>query len=145
MSLPHLIICERTSRWATALRRELPPGIRIAQVRGLASCAGELAAAPASLLAVEVTRANFADALAFGSEVGRHYPRAALAFMTDHDLRPLRWLLHEAGAACVAVSPRELADFAPFAANHFARQPQARTNFAASVWAELPWANAATV
>jgi hypothetical protein len=144
MSAAHVIICERTSRWATAVRRQLPPDIRVAQVRGLASCASELVAAPASLLVVEATCRNFAEVLEFGSDVARRYPHARLAVMADHELRPWQWTLHEAGAAYVAVSPRELTGFGRLAANHFARVPRGRASFAASVWAELPWAGAAT-
>ncbi len=144
MNAAHVIICERTSRWATAVRRQLPQDIRVVQLRGLASCGSELVAAPASLLVVEATRANFADVLEFGGDLARRYPQARLAIMADHELRPWQWTLHEAPAAYVAVSPRELTDFGRLAANHFARVPRARASFAASVWAELPWAGAAS-
>ena len=86
---------------------------------------------------------HFADVLEFGGDLARRYPQARLAIMADHELRPWQWTLHEAPAAYVAVSPRELTDFGRLAANHFARVPRARASFAASVWAELPWAGAA--
>ena len=50
-----LIVCERTGRWAVALRRELADaGVRVWETRTLADCWNELAESPASFVVLEL-------------------------------------------------------------------------------------------
>ena len=50
-----LLVCERTGRWAVALRRELAEvGVRVWESRTLDFCWNELAASPASFLVLEL-------------------------------------------------------------------------------------------
>ncbi len=50
-----LIVCERTGRWAVALRRELAgSGVRVWETRTLADCRGELSKSAASFAVVEL-------------------------------------------------------------------------------------------
>ena len=57
-SAAKLIVCERTGRWAVALRRELAEaGVRVWETRTLADCRDELVENPASF-AVDRTRAE---------------------------------------------------------------------------------------
>ena len=58
MNKPCLVICERNGTWALALARRLAPTIELQQTRSLAESLEVVSAAPASVLAVEMTRDN---------------------------------------------------------------------------------------
>ena len=104
-----LIVCERTGKWAVALRRALQGGAhRVYETRSLAECRDEVAMSPASLVAVEATAANFDDILDWLMELGRDFPLCRVVILGFRDLKRGQWLLREAGAAHVIHSPRSV-------------------------------------
>ncbi len=144
LSKPRLIICERTGCWATAFARQLPDAVRLVQTRGLAECAAELAAAPASLLALEVTTGNLASVVELLVELAARFPAARAVVLADTETRLCEDLLREAGAIHVFDSPRKLEGMRATIRNHLAHAGTADVGFAESVWDALPWREAAS-
>ena len=73
------ITCERHGRWAAALRRDpAATGVRIHETRSLDECWEMLAGSPASLIVVELTRANRDGLLHRLAGLERDYPLARL-------------------------------------------------------------------
>jgi hypothetical protein len=142
-SKPRMIVCERRGTWATALRRHLPREIRLCETRSLAECFGELVAAPASLVAVELSQSNLEPALDLVAEVGRRFPFAAVVVVAPRGWEAYEWLLREAGAVHFTTSPRDGAALARLAVRHVARVPLTGTTFSARIWDSLPGPEAA--
>lgn len=141
MPIARLILCEKTSRWAVALRRAL--GSRqhvLSQARSLAQCGRELASSPASLVAVECTADNLDQVLAAIGDWSRRYPHARLAAVVDASLEPAEAMLREAGAVCVLSSPRQARSLARQAGRHLARAPRSERPLNESIFERLPWA-----
>lgn len=136
---PAVIVCERKGVWAAAVRRHLPPAVRLCETRSLADCRRELAAAPSCLVAVEVNPANLLAALELFAEMGRRYPLARAVAIAQRGGAPFEAALREAGAIYFTTSPREADVLARLAVRHAARIPLARTTFAAQIWDSLPW------
>lgn len=157
-----LIVCERTGRWAVALRRELdrqqqkrvsgaepPAGVsdttcvspspRIEETRSLVHAFRVLAEAPASFLIVELSRANVDALLGRMAELRRWFPLARLAVLSDRRLAGYGWLMLEAGAVWHTCSPRHLAPLAVLARRHLATVPPPRRSLREQIWAGLPW------
>lgn len=64
-----LIVCERTGRWAVALRRELAgSGVRVHESRSIAECWQGLAESPAGFAVVELTGGNLASVAIPGTQ-----------------------------------------------------------------------------
>jgi hypothetical protein len=143
MNRPCVIVCERSGKWAAALRPCLPVEIPLRQTRGLGECALELAAAPSSLLAVELNRENAAGVLSLLNTVGRRFPLAVALVLAERGLESHEWLLREAGAVHFTTSPREADDVARLALRHFSRQAAPAQSLATRIWDALPWSEAA--
>ena len=144
MSCPKVILCERTVRWASALVRHLPAEVRLQQTRSLAECTTELAAAPTSLVALEVTAANFAGVLPWLGRLSARHPLARAVVLADRGLVNGEWLLREAGALHVTTSPRDLGWFRGLIKNHLAGLPSPKVGLARELWDALPWSELAT-
>jgi hypothetical protein len=141
MSTARLILCEKSSRWAVALRRTLGPDQHVLrQTRSLAECGRELAAAPASLVAIECTDENLDKAVLAINEWATHYPHARFAAVFDSSLAAAEPLLREAGAAAVIDSPRQALALARLALGHVARAPAGDLPLVESIRQRLPWA-----
>jgi len=135
-----LIVCERTGRWAAALRMELAEaGVRVWETRSLAECWETLAAAPGNFVVVELIAATADDLL--GKMVGleHRFPRTRVAVVADRSLAEYEWLLREAGAVHFTCSLRQLAPLARAACRHLAQVPTPRQGLAERIWAGLPW------
>jgi hypothetical protein len=144
MNNPSVIVCERSGIWATSLARHLGPEIRLRQTRGLEECVRQLAAAPASLLALEVSRGNLPGGLALLVDVGRRFPASRSIVLAERGCERYEWLLREAGAVHFSVSPRESESLARLAVRHFglATVPLAdecRGDVTSQIWDALPW------
>ena len=139
-SAAKLIVCERTGRWAVALRRELAePGVRVWETRTLADCRDELIANPASFAAIELG-ANVAGLLRLLAMQQRQLPAARLAVVANRSQAGYEWLMREAGAVHFLCSPREVAVLARLACRHLAEVPPPQQSLAERIWASLPWA-----
>ena len=161
------IVCERSQRWAAALRLLLDQetkrdGIphRLIEVRRLEEASARLSERPDSLTCIEVDRTNFSEALTWITAASRSFGRAQFVALADYALQPKAWesegyglktwqdtadALQEAGAAMVAASPRELNSIVDYGRRHAASlitqgiADEAGTPIKEAVWATLPW------
>jgi hypothetical protein len=134
-----LIVCERTGRWAVALRRELAEaGVRVWETRTLADCRDELVESPASFAVIELG-ANAGGLLRLLARQPRQFPAARLAVVANRSQAGYEWLLREAGAVHFLCSPRRVAVLARLACRHLAAVPPPQQSLAERIWTSLPW------
>ncbi len=139
-----IIICERTDRWAAALRRPLQQvGHRILQTRSLDACWSEVAARPASLVAVEATTVNLEALLPWLPRLMAGFPRARVVVLGQRALESAEWLLREAGAVHVVFSPRQWQPIVRIAQRHLGAAPRPDDTDRRRIWRRLPWADGA--
>jgi hypothetical protein len=135
-----LIVCERSGRWAVALRRELAAGeVRVYETRSLADCWAMLAQSPASFLILEFTAGSGAALLPRIARLGRDFPLARVAVVADRSLADSEWLMREAGAVHFVCSPRQSGPLACLARRHLAQAPPPPRSLTEQIWAGLPW------
>ncbi len=104
-----LIVCERTGKWAVALRRSPQIGsCRVYETRSPQECRDEVEAFPASLVAIEATTANLDQILDWLTGMRRDFPLCRVVVLGYRGLKCSQWLLREAGAAHVVDSPRRV-------------------------------------
>ena len=145
MSASNLIICEKTSHWTVALRRGLGRNrLRIAETRSLAGCREALAAAPASVVAIHTTAANFQSVIELMLQASQRYPQARIAALLGPEEVSLGLLLQEAGASDVICSVLEVPRLARLARRHIADLPQPELSIGELVEQRLPWKSHAT-
>jgi hypothetical protein len=138
-SAAKLILCERTGRWAVALRRELAEaGVRVWETRTLADCRDELIDNPASFAVLELG-ANVAGLLGLLASQPRRFPAARLAVVADRSQADYELLMREAGAVHFLSSPRQVGLLARLACRHLAQAPPLQQALADRIWASLPW------
>ena len=139
-----LIICERTGRWAVAFRRAL--GDRrnaITESRSLAACAAQLAAQPASVVAIEVTAANLERVLAAVSAWQRRHPQCRIVALVAEGLGAAEDLLREAGAVGVLHRAREVPQAAKLVVRHVDAAPSDDVPLEQAIVSRLPWSKGA--
>ena len=108
MSSPHLIVCEKSGRWAVAFRRALGGEARqMIEVRSILSCETMLAQHPTSIIAIEITAANLDTLVAAVPGWLRSFPHCRVLALAEADLASAETLLREAGAVAVLHSTRE--------------------------------------
>ena len=147
-----LVVCERTGRWAAALRgvigRLVGRGeggthfahkLRVYETRSLGECWAMLADSPASILVVELTPAALDPLLERMASMEREYPLARVAIVAERPLAPCEWLLREAGAVYFTTSPRALAPLADLVRRHLDEAPLPCLEMTERIWATLPW------
>lgn len=135
-----LIVCERSGRWAAALRREMGGAVAMLQeARSLPGAWDLLDGSPASFVLVELTRAGAADLLRRMARLQRDYPLARVAIVADRRLGSYEWLMREAGAVHFTCSPRQLGPMYRLACRHLAQSPPPRRSAAQRILASLPW------
>jgi DNA-binding NtrC family response regulator len=104
-----LIVCERTGRWAAALRSAWsPPRGWLRETRSSAECLEALDAAPASLVLVELLAGDAADGLELLAAIDRRHPLARSAVVAQRGLERLEPLARELGAIHFTVVPRDV-------------------------------------
>lgn len=139
-----LIVCERRGLWAALIRLGLPPEFPLRETRSLAECRAELAAAPASVLVVEITPARLSGTLDLVADAPRLFPLASIVVVGPRDSASCESLVREAGAVHFTTSPSAAAEIARLTLRHAERVPRPRTSLAAQIWESLPWPEAAT-
>jgi hypothetical protein len=138
-----VIVCESDGHWAVAMRREAgTTRLPLRETRSLAQSWELLARHAASLVVVELTRANLEGLLARLAWLRRDYPRARLAVVMDRRLAGAADLVREAGAVHVVMSPRRVKPLVYLARRHVEASPRQRRSVAVEVWEELPWGKA---
>jgi hypothetical protein len=153
MTRAEWIVCERTNRWAAALRVALSPEEtmpRIRETRRLAEIDDEIDSHPQAIVAVEVCRDRFAELLAWLTAARRRYPQMCCVALLDRsvlnrsilgDSQPVIGVLLEAGVHAYATSPRRLEAVLELGEQHLriAGNQRQDSSFADQVWASLPW------
>jgi hypothetical protein len=148
MSRIEIIVCERTSRWASALRIELASvnlPHRLRELRHLAELDAELDERPTALVAVEVRRGNFVELLAWLAAARARHGRARFTALLDHSFADHQGevgdALVEAGIQAIATSPRRLEALVAFGERHAAaaQKTDESASLVSQVWASLPW------
>ena len=135
-----VIVCERTGRWAVALRRELAgAGVRIRETRSLAECWEMLAESPGGFVVVELSAVHVDALLRQMTRLERDFPLARVAIVADRSLAHYEWLLREAGAAHFTTSTGRLGPVAQLACRHLAEAPSPPRTAKQEIWARLPW------
>jgi len=135
-----LIVCERSGRWAVALRRELAEaGVRVWETRSLPECRSLLAESPCSFVILELTSAVAEELLQYMTRLERDFPRTKAAVVAARGLAEHQWLMRESGAVHFTCSPRRLAPLAETACRHLAQAPVAQQSLVERIWASLPW------
>ncbi|MEN6407565.1 MAG: hypothetical protein ABFC77_13975 [Thermoguttaceae bacterium] len=134
-----LIVCERSGRWAAALRRELAEaGVRVWETRTLADCWDELAASPASFVVVEFEPRTEA-LLRRMARLPREFPSAHVAIVADRRWNEYHGIMLEAGAVDFVDSPRKMGRLARLACRHLAEAPAPSRSLTERIWDGLPW------
>lgn len=134
------IVCERTGRWATALRREVDgTRARIYETRSLCDGWDELGRAAGSFVVAELTQTNLGELLDRLATLGRQDPWARAGVVAERALVPYEDLVREAGAVCFVTSPREAALLAAVAERHLDQVPSPSRGLQEQIWAALPW------
>jgi hypothetical protein len=140
MTAPRLIVCERTTRWAIALRAALAGPPRLVETRSLSQCAAELAQSPASLAAVETTGANLGLVLELLDHMSQRFPRARAVALIEPELLPAAVLLREAQAIDVLAWAHEAPRVARLARRQFDLAPRRQLGLHELVAQRMPWA-----
>ena len=148
-----LILLERTGGWAGALRRELGERpVRLVETRSFDECWQQLAAAPAALVAWELTAANLPQMVRSLLRLDRDFPGAAAIVMAERRLAAAQGLLREAGALHFVTSPRSLGPVAEIVRRRAVAQAESQghpapisavigwDNLLDEIAAGLPWA-----
>lgn len=134
------VVCERTGRWAAALRGELrDSGIRIYETRSLDDCETLISDSPASLAIVELTAGDAVQTAETVSKWNAAHPRMRIVVVADRDQVEHEWLMREAGAIHFLVSPRRVNLVAQLVHRHFAQVPAPQLSALERIWASLPW------
>ena len=138
-SSARLIVCERSGRWAVALRREVAEaGVRVWETRTLADCRNELRENAASFVVLELG-GNVAGVLRLLARQPREFPAARLAVVADRSAANYEWLMREAGAVHFLCSPRRVGLLARLACRHLAQVPPPSRTLTERIWSGLPW------
>jgi hypothetical protein len=145
MSNCRLIVCEKTGRWAAALRPALgsrPP--QIVETRSFAGCEAALVESAYSLVALETTAASLEAVLGFIGLVMIRFPRCYVAALLAPEARGAALLVREAGAIAAIDSVLDAGQVARLARRQLAQAPSAQTGLQDSVWERMPWRAFAT-
>jgi DNA-binding NtrC family response regulator len=137
---PSLILCEKTSRWAAALRaalRDLRP--QSIETRSIAGCQAALDESPASIVAIEVTATNLDAAVEFVARCSLRTPRSAAVALMASQLSSAAALFREAGALDVATSMLDAPRLAKLVRRHFEQAPQPALSVRQLAAERLPW------
>lgn len=139
MPSAQLIICEKSGRWALALRSALRGSVRLVETRALTQCEAALVAAPTSFVALAITDKNLSQALDLLARMGHDFPAARLIALLEPESESTEALLRESGAADVFHSPQDAPAIARLALRHSAQAPAEDRPLRELVAARLPW------
>lgn len=146
MQTAELIVCERTGRWAVALRQarsklDAQSSSRsVRECRTFADCERMLRDWPASLVAVEATAPHLGRVLLWIAGLERAFPLARAVVLAERGLEDYEGAFREAGALHVVYSPRQLDPVDTLAERQIAGAPERELSLTEQVEARLPWA-----
>ncbi len=146
MAVARCIVCERSEKWAVALRLPLQVvGHRVVETRSLDDCWNEVVASSASLVGVEATATNLESLVPWMRRLAAAFPRARVVVLGSRGLEAGEWLLREAGAVHVVFSPRQWQPLVRIAQRHLGAVSCPDDSDRQRIWRRLPWADAAEV
>lgn len=135
-----LIVCERSGRWGSRLRRELADeGRWIGPARSLSQLRDLLNQHPASLVVLELTRDNLQPASRAIAQLHDDFPRAGLIVVTRRPLSGCQWSWREAGAAHVVTDALKVGEIGRIWKSHCRRFPPVEQTHAQRIRDRLPW------
>lgn len=152
------IVCERSGRWAAALRRAVGPVAsdrrQLHEARSLGELTARLDELPRAVALVEVRRTNLAETLTWLADVSSLHPQARCVALLDcetfeHEVRNgVAEVVLAAGAVDVTDSPRHLRQVLAVGRRHATAPVETppglddRQSLAEWAWALLPWQSA---
>lgn len=140
MTPPRLIVCERTSAWAVALRWALADsGLRVYETRTLADAWQQLVLCPASLLALELRGGNLGEIVRLLVQQRQTFPNAAMVVLARREHADCEWVLREAGAIHVVTSQRDLVPLARLVRRFIQQTSAPNRSLLETIWDRLPW------
>jgi hypothetical protein len=154
---PVWIICERSTRWAAALRMSLMldsrlngNSMRIHEVRSLPELTECLTNQPTSVVLIEVSPNNLEATLAWlAATTGREKHVTAVALLDFDGADVMADALREAGAMEVLQSPRQIRPVVTLGELHARRCqasaygcPRSEPSIESWAWSLLPWQDA---
>ena len=141
MPLARLIVCETTSKWAVALRRELSltTDPRVYETRSLEACWQQAVAYPASLVALEATAANLEPLVGSLQQYRLKLPRVRLVVLGNRQFVDSQWLLREAGAIHVMFSSRAMEPLIRMIRRRWGAVSTVNASAGLPGWMRLPW------
>lgn len=139
MPFAHLILWERTPRWAVAWRRALQGKLRVIETRTRQAFAQELHNYSASIVGIEVLPDRVAELGPQLVQWRERYPDCLVLALSGQQLAPWELYLREAGAFDVLFSRRQVLPLAPVVLRHASRFPQSPPAWKLALWEKLPW------
>jgi len=134
-----LVVCERTSRWAVAIRQAWGEDCPLREARSVSQGWDELAAAPASFVVVELAPGWLDPLLDRLVWLGRDYPLARAAVAGASAQAGYRWPLYEAGAVLFVASCSKAEWLVETARRHLARAAAQPEDLRERIRSRLPW------
>jgi len=134
-----LIVYEKKPRWAVALRRALQNPSLIVEVRSFTGVAAAIAAAPASLVFLDVQEKELQPALDWLDDVGRHFPQVRVLVALPQELASAELLYREAGAIDVLYFTLQVPAVARMAQRQLAQAPRDQLTVRESIAERMPW------
>ena len=144
MNESSVVVCEKTGKWAAAIRRLLRPASGLCETRSWQACLQEVRTRTAALVALEVLPENAESVCRRVAELTRRFRQVHVILLADRNLQTVEWLLREAGAAHVLFSPRDIVRLRPIIERFWTQIPPSRKTFREHVWSQLPWARHAS-
>lgn len=141
MRSARIIVCEKTGRWAAALRC-MPQlaSVSICEVRMLNECSARLRESPASVLVIETVGDRVTDLCRWLAEQTDRFADMRCVIVVSSPDRPAEAVLRTAGAHHVVGNVVELNRLAHWITRHIAQAPSHRASVRQWTWARLPWA-----
>ena len=140
METARLIVCERTGRWALALRRCMThPGTEFCETRSLPEARMRLQESPESLLLMECSTRNWQDRCQWLLRQTIDFPQLRTIALADPALRAAECVVRTAGAHQVVFSLMELLDMSCWISRHFEQIPHREQGVREWIWHRIPW------
>ena len=140
MQTCRVICCEKTGRWAFALRSVVPAAQSVlCETRTLAECAARLQESPASLVVVEATSENWPQVCRWLSLQTDQFAQMRAVVVGSSSAGAAEAVLRTAGAHHVVDSIAGLGRLTRWISRHIRQVPHSQPSARQWVWARMPW------
>jgi len=139
MNDQNIVVCEKTGIWAAAMRRAFCWPSGPCETRSWVACLREAQARPDALVALEISPENAETACRRLADLTQRFPRVRVVLLADRKLKPIEWLLREAGAVEVLFSLGDLPRLQPVLRRFREQMSSSQTDFRDQIWSRLPW------